>query len=65
LPPLIELENVTVRRDERVALDSVTLSPLSPPSWVSIFSTVFSASSSASPRLRVKTNLAKRDTADD
>jgi iron complex transport system ATP-binding protein len=26
LPPLIELENVTVRRDERVALDSVTLS---------------------------------------
>jgi iron complex transport system ATP-binding protein len=24
LPPLIELENVTVRRDERVALDSVT-----------------------------------------
>jgi iron complex transport system ATP-binding protein len=26
LPPLIELENVTVRRDERIALDSVTLS---------------------------------------
>jgi iron complex transport system ATP-binding protein len=26
LPPLIELENITVRRDERVALDSVTLS---------------------------------------
>jgi iron complex transport system ATP-binding protein len=26
LPPLIELENVTVRRDERIALDSVSLS---------------------------------------
>jgi iron complex transport system ATP-binding protein len=26
LPPLLELENVTVRRDERIALDSVSLS---------------------------------------
>jgi iron complex transport system ATP-binding protein len=26
LPPLIELENVTVRRDERIALDGVTIS---------------------------------------